>query len=139
MADLNLGLNGITTFKALKERMKWTAHRQAVLSQNIANADTPEYRPKDLKPMEFEDMVRNKLQITPVQQTNPQHMQGTLGQGTYRAQEERQTYETSPDGNAVLLEEQLMRMGQNDISQKLSSQLYRKHLEMVKMAAGKGN
>ncbi|CCQ74109.1 flagellar basal body rod protein FlgB [Magnetospira sp. QH-2] len=137
MADVTLGLNGITTFKALKERMKWAASRQSLLSQNIANADTPEYRPKDLKPMEFEDMVRNKLQITPVQQTNSNHMQGTLGSSRYRA-EEQQPYETSPDGNQVLLEEQMMKMGQNQFTQKMSSQLYRKHLMMIKTAAGKG-
>ena len=38
----------------LRERMSWLNARQDVLSQNVANADTPGYTARDLKPLDFE-------------------------------------------------------------------------------------
>jgi len=44
-------------FHLLGQRMDWLGQRQKVLAQNIANADTPDYVPHDLKPQEFRRMV----------------------------------------------------------------------------------
>ena len=41
----------------LRERMTWLNQRQDVLSQNVANADTPGYVARDLKPLDFDDML----------------------------------------------------------------------------------
>ena len=41
-------------FQALVRRMQWLGQRQNVLAQNIANTDTPGYRPQDLKHGPFE-------------------------------------------------------------------------------------
>ena len=38
----------------LRERMTWLNQRQDTLSQNVANADTPRYVARDLKPLDFE-------------------------------------------------------------------------------------
>ena len=40
-------------FSKLATRMAWLGRRQQVLAQNIANADTPNYKPMDLKPLDF--------------------------------------------------------------------------------------
>ena len=37
----------------LKQRMSWHQERQSVLAQNVANADTPNYRARDLKEPTF--------------------------------------------------------------------------------------
>ena len=37
----------------LQQRMTWLSQRQNVLSQNVANADTPGYAAHDLKPLDF--------------------------------------------------------------------------------------
>jgi flagellar basal-body rod protein FlgB len=44
-------------FQLISARMSWLSQRQAVLSQNIANADTPDYRPKDLRVADFTRLV----------------------------------------------------------------------------------
>ncbi|QNT68118.1 flagellar basal body rod protein FlgB [Defluviicoccus vanus] len=36
-------------FAQMQARLDWLDRRQGVLAQNIANADTPGYRPQDLK------------------------------------------------------------------------------------------
>ncbi len=137
MTDLNIGLNGVTLFKALKERLRWVNQRQSLLSQNVANADTPEYRAKDLRPMTFQSMLGGANRPTPVAQTDSRHMQGTGARGTYRVEQTRLPYETAPDGNNVVLEEQLVELGKNSLAHKTSTQLYRKHLMMIKTAIGK--
>ena len=44
-------------FQLLSARLGWLGQRQATLSQNIANADTPNYRPRDLRARDFERLV----------------------------------------------------------------------------------
>jgi len=53
-----MDLNEIPLFRALGQRMSWLTRRQEVLAQNIANADTPGYVPRDLDPLDFDALVR---------------------------------------------------------------------------------
>ena len=45
-------------------------------------------------------------------------------------------YETTPDGNAVILEEQMAKATQTALDYQLTSNLYRKYLGMVRIALG---
>ena len=49
----------IALFKAIGAKMEYLSQRQNIISQNIANADTPGYQPKDLKPVDFGQTVKN--------------------------------------------------------------------------------
>ena len=55
-----MNLDKIPIFAALTEKMKWLTARQSVLAQNIANSDTPNYRARDLKPLEFREMIEGR-------------------------------------------------------------------------------
>jgi hypothetical protein len=44
-------------FQLISARMSWLSQRQVVLSQNIANADTPDHAPKDLRAADFARLV----------------------------------------------------------------------------------
>ena len=52
-------LSSLGLFQAVKKRLNWLGQRQEVLAQNIANADTPDYRSADLKPYNFGAKMRN--------------------------------------------------------------------------------
>ena len=39
---------------ALRTKMQWHQERQRVLAENVANADTPSFRPRDLAPPKLE-------------------------------------------------------------------------------------
>ena len=52
----------------LRERMSWLNARQNTLSQNVANADSPGYLARDLKPLDFQDMLK-KMQGEPDKRT----------------------------------------------------------------------
>ena len=46
-------ISDIPIFSMLRTRMQWHQERQRVLAENVANADTPRFRPQDLKPLDF--------------------------------------------------------------------------------------
>ena len=43
-------ISDIPILSMLRTRMQWHQERQQVLAENVANADTPNYRPRDLAP-----------------------------------------------------------------------------------------
>lgn len=134
-----MDLDKMTLFGAVKKRMAWLTQRQEVLSQNIANADTPKYRPKDIEPFSFNDLVRreSRLQLN-VDRTNPQHLQGNRRRVTeFREETTHKPWETAPAGNAVVLEEQMAKVNETQIAHKLTTQLYKRHLAMLRTAIGK--
>jgi flagellar basal-body rod protein FlgB len=118
--------------------MEWLGAREKVLAQNIANADTPGYQPKDVVPMDFEDHLQKLAAVEP-QRTNPQHMLGTIpAKDPIDSKKEKKPYETAPAGNSVVIEEQMMKMSQTQADYNEMVNLYRKHLDMLKTAIGRG-
>ena len=134
-----MDFKNINLFQAMKHQMSWLNQRQKVLSANIANADTPKYRPSDVKPLDFKQILRNKVTKLEASTTSANHLIGRPDKrGPYKAREERKPYETAIAGNAVVIEEQVMKMNENAINHKLTNELYKKQLRMFKVALGKG-
>lgn len=132
-----MDFNKLSLFGAVKNKLSWLAQRQEVLAQNIANADTPRYRASDLRPYDFKDLVRKEAGQLNLEASGPNHIQGTRRRiRDYATQEERRPFETSPNGNAVILEEQMAKINETQISHNLTTQLYKKHLNMIRMAIG---
>lgn len=126
-------------FQRMSERMGWLGARQEVLAQNIANADTPDFVPHDMKALKFEDHLN---QIAPVGQvrTNSMHMGGVSPQGaSIDDQKTKKQYETAPVGNSVVLEEQMVKLADAQSNYQLMTNLYRKHVDLFKMALGRGS
>jgi len=55
----------------MAKALNFRATRQNIISSNIANADTPAYRPKDIK---FEHILQNKTTQLPLLQTSAKHL-----------------------------------------------------------------
>jgi len=125
-------------FQRISERMNWLGVRQQVLSQNNANADTPDYVPHDLKPLNFEDHLVKTPRVVQ-ERTNPLHMSGTGAPvDTVDDEKQRNPYESAPVGNSVVLEEQMTRMADAQANYQLMTNLYRKNVDLLKMALGRG-
>ncbi len=129
----------ITLFGAMKKRVAWLTQRQEVISQNIANSDTPGYRAKDIKAFSFKrELGRETRQIT-MARTRSDHLSGQVRRvRDFREVEVQKPYETSPADNSVILEEQMMKLGETRMNHRLTTELYRKHLGMFRTAIGKG-
>ena len=115
---------------ALKARMQWHAARQGVLAENVANAATPGYRSHDLAPMEPE---AGGLAVA---RTDAGHLTLASSSGTGRP-EAGGSFERTPDGNAVVLEEQMMKAAQNQMDHQMAATLYAKSLGLLRTALGK--
>ena len=94
-----MDLGNLKLFKMAMTQMDWAAQRQKVLSQNIANADTPGYQPHDLKKLDFKHVLMNEAAPVKVTRSNPKHLKGTIPeQEAFRADGVRKTFEAAPDG-----------------------------------------
>ncbi|MEX0582398.1 MAG: flagellar basal body rod protein FlgB [Sneathiella sp.] len=133
-----MNLDKIPLFAALTEKMKWLTARQNVLAQNIANSDTPNYRARDLKPLEFREMIEGpkKDDGVDINRTNMRHIFVDEIK-TYQTVVNRDSSKTTPTGNAVLLEEEMMKVAETQIQYELTTSLYKKNLGMLKTALGR--
>jgi len=100
------------------------AKRHAVIAENIANADTPGFQAQDIQPFAeiFEIAARDKKNIKTLQ------ADVVLMDVNAAA---------SPNGNTVSLEQQMMHSVQAKGDHDMALAVYRKSLDMMKMALGK--
>lgn len=124
----------LTLLAMVRKRMDWIAQRQEVLSENIANANTPRYQPKDLKALDFKTVL-NETQppVKPVA-TNPMHIVPEM-KDPMREVRQRKTFESSPDGNSVVLEEQMAKLTEGRTAYETAANLFQKQMKMLKLAA----
>ncbi|MGE4529558.1 MAG: flagellar basal body rod protein FlgB [Rhodospirillaceae bacterium] len=138
-----MDLQNLTFFQMAQERMDWLAQRQKVVSQNLANANTPGYAAKDLKEIDFKDTLSRTLakdtQSVAVTRTDPKHLSGTLPKsGPYRVETVRRPYEYTLDKNGVDVEEQMAKAASNRTQYEIASNLFSKNISMIKTALGRG-
>ncbi len=118
-------------FDLLQNKLAWVESRQRVLAQNIANVDTPGYRPQDVGAF---SAVLGQFDVEPVR-TSPLHLAGLSepAPGQAAAASER-----APDGNAVGLEDQLTKMADNESAQALTGNIWKTYMGMFMTALGHG-
>jgi len=101
----------------------------------VANADTPGYQARDLKPLSFDDQLRQSTALR-MAVTEPGHLAGT-GAGPEAAGTKPVTpWEVSPDGNGVILEQQMTALAETQANYQMATELYRKQIGMLKTAIG---
>jgi flagellar basal-body rod protein FlgB len=130
----------LSIFDAIARRMTWLGQREQVLAQNVANADTPDYVPQDLKHGPFARLLARKPAPVEPATTHPGHLRGARGPAARPAESEdqRKRFETAPSGNAVVLEEQLIKVAETQMDYQTMTNLYRKHMQMIRTALGRG-
>ncbi len=133
MTTQNIGL-----LKALGAKMDYLSQRQRIIAQNVANADTPNYRPQDLKPVDFGTVLKGVTASKGIQMVSTNAMHVGAGNEVAAAKEGKQkkVYEVAPDGNAVIMEEQMIKSGQTVMDYNLMTSLYQKNVSLIKTALG---
>jgi len=99
-------------FSLIQQKMAYIDERHAVIAENIANSNTPKYKAKDLKSVDFSKMVKEgggRLQMTA---TNPRHIQ-SAGAGSEFATETLKSWDTKPNGNSVDITDESQKMQAN--------------------------
>jgi len=123
----------IGLFTLAEQRLAWAEQRQALLAENIANASTPAYQPKDLQPFA---QTLSRFAMEEPERTQPNHLRGTEGGALQPVQESRPAAK-SPDGNSVALDRQLSKVADTETTQALVTSIYKAYVGMFGMALGK--
>ena len=139
----------LALFQAMTQKMGWLEQRQKVLAENIANADTPNYRPNDLVSPDFKNLLEQSTSSIALgggsigmAMTNEGHVNPSGGNGSGKDAKERaqrKTYEVAPAGNSVVMEEQLLKINQTAMDHRLMSNLYQRNISMLRRALGNGD
>ena len=128
----------LSLLNALTEKMKWHQARQGLLAENIANAETPGYRGRDLKAYGLEQHISSlsTAKIATVA-TQPGHIsvQGTGADGFGPRPENG--FEVTPEGNAVSLEDEMMKVTGNQMDYQAVTTIYQRSVKLLKTALGK--
>lgn len=126
--------SNIKLFSMLQLKMAYLAENQDVLSQNIANADTPGYKAKKLRELDFKKIARAEAHRLQMRATSPSHKNGTKPTNDFRVETQRKTYETTPVENSIALEEQMAKLSNNQYEYMMTTNLYNKTAALFKTA-----
>ena len=136
-----MNLDDIPLFSMLRGRLGYLNQRQQVVAQNIANADTPNYTPRDLNGFSFKSHMNG--------QTPPGGVSsiGSIGGSAPHLLKTTSSAPASPfkpvsaadsettiDGNQVVLEEQMMKMTDARMNYDAAIGFYQKSLGLLRLA-----
>ena len=146
-----MGPDDIPLFGMLKSRLGYLADRQKVVAQNVANASTPGYQPHDLKAYSFQASLMNQgsgdayrggkaapTSGVRMMATSAAHLAPSNAPSAWRATTGADS-ETTLDGNAVNLEDQMLKMTDARMNYDAAVTFYQKSLSLLRMASRKVN
>jgi len=135
-----MAISDMPMLSALRTKMQWHQERQRVLAENVANSDTPNFRPRDLVEPTFDKSGSPAVGIG-MGQLPMMHAQGVnimpSGASATFGRNNRVGYETRPAGNAVNLEDEMLKASANQMDFAAASSLYSRSLGLLKTAIGK--
>lgn len=119
---------------ALASRLSFLAARSGVIAENIANADTPDYVARDVKKKDFDKLVAAPA----LRVSDPRHIAASSsGAGRIRTTDAPDP-DPSLNGNKVSIETQMMKLSETRMDYQLASTVYRKGVEMIRIAVRGG-
>ena len=132
-----MAINDLPVLSALRTKMQWHQERQRVLSENVSNSDTPNFRPRDLVEPKLDKTgaVTGAMGPLALARTSVSHI-APSGAQTGFDQNKNAGFETRPAGNAVNLEDEMMKVAANQMDYAAASSLYSKSLHLLKSAMG---
>ena len=130
-----MDLNGVPLFSLLTNRMSWLSTRQSVLAQNVANADTPNYVARDIKPVDFDSMISDQ-KGTGMTVTNARHIDIHAQRGNDFEEEDAEGEGGTPGGNVVSVEQEMIKLSDTQIQYQTATNLYQKAVNMFRTALG---
>ena len=129
-----MDLQNLSIFAAAEQNIKYQSQRQKVLAGNVANANTPDYLPKDVKRPSFgAELEKSRLAMVV---THENHMTGIQRkkQNGYEMYTPELTNALTIDGNGVVLEDQMNEISKSKSEHDRIIALYGKYQDMLNVA-----
>jgi flagellar basal-body rod protein FlgB len=131
-----MAIDDLPILTALRTKMQWHQERQRVLAENVSNSDTPNFKPRDLVEPKFApsgNAVGGPLAMV---RTSARDLMPSGAPESFD-QNRRAGFETRPAGNAVNLEDEMLKVSTNQMDYAAVTSLYSRSLHMLKVAIGK--
>lgn len=121
-----------------ERRLAWLESRQRVLAGNISHADTPGFRPRELQPFAetMSQAAGPRGAGLAMARTDPRHATPPRAAGP-RVRLDRDATERAPNGNAVALDQQAMKVADTDTAHAFTTGLHRRYLGLFRTALGR--
>ena len=128
-------ISQIPVFAMLRTRMQWHQERQQLLAENVSHANTPGFKPRDLASPDL-DRARGDA-VLGMARTSPVHLAGPGPNSPQFQLDRRGDFEVRPAGNAVSLEDEMLKVAANQMDFQAATALYARGLGLIKTALGK--
>jgi len=128
---MNLSLDILDAARAMASH---ATRRQSVISENIANADTPGYKARDIEP--FADHYNHSADDRQMKSTRQNHFPSLAHRQTDRTVVDRATA-PSPNGNSVSLEQQMTKSVELRNEYDLALAIFQKSMNILRLSIGK--
>jgi flagellar basal-body rod protein FlgB len=136
-----MSITDLPVLSALRTKMQWHQERQRVLAENVSNSDTPNFQPRDLVEPKFDRTgalaAGGPMGSLPMLRTSAGHFVQSGGVESF-SPDGKGGFQTRPAGNAVNLEDEMLKVSVNQMDYAAATSLYSKSLHLLKTAIGKG-
>jgi flagellar basal-body rod protein FlgB len=130
-----VAITDLPLFSMLRTRMQWHQERQRLLAENVANADTPNFKARDLTTLQF-DRAQPVLSRVSLDRTEATHL--AADGGSDRSNSSRfGNYDVRSTGAPVNLEDEMIKVAANQMDFQAATTLYTRSLALIKTAIGK--
>ncbi len=135
-----MSINDLPVLSALRTKMQWHQERQRVLSENVSNSDTPNFKPRDLVEPKFDSVGAGAgvMGSLAMMRTSTSHIAPAGAGQNFQQDRGKSGFLTRPAGNAVNLEDQMLKVAANQMDYAAATSLYSKSLHLLKTAIGRG-
>jgi flagellar basal-body rod protein FlgB len=133
-----MSLLNMPVFSALTDKMRWHQNRQGLLAENVANAETPGFRGRDLAQYDFADRSSgfSSAGVTTTA-TQPMHFSVSSSEGSAFGAQRMANFEITPEGNGITLEDEMMKVTTNMMDYQAATSIYQKSIKILKTAMGR--
>ena len=125
-------MNDLAVLTSASALARHSARRHALIAENLANADTPGFRARDLH--DFATIVKESFTA---RATRPGHVTGGGVEANARNAVFEPDLPASPDGNTVVIEDQMLRAVETQGQYRLALTVYGKTLELLRLGLGR--
>ena len=125
------------TINLLSKSMDIRSQRHAIISSNIANAETPGYKVQDIS---FEDELNKAMgnNTAELEKTNARHLSGDTESTTVTPHPVESDGNLRNDGNNVSIDEEMSKLAQNTLEYDAAAQILAKKFAYLKYAISEG-
>jgi flagellar basal-body rod protein FlgB len=134
-----MDITAIPLFSMLKSRLGYINAREKLISENVANADTSGYAPKDLQPFDVAKALEGdgpqtgvvRPEMTEAGHLQPKDLQSQIQWKVVDTEDSQGTL----SGNKVTLEDEMAKMTNARMDYEAAVGFYQKAMSLVQLAA----